>query len=195
MKTSCSTATSTQILSGLNQGCWTDLYFAADFQKGHAMTGLRVGYAAAPDWLIGPMINLQSHLTSGGCVVGQAAATMALMKAEAFPAQCVQAYERRRRLGLEILQRSDRISVFPSQGAFYFWIDVSGLIGNRSPGGHTMMSDIEVAESLLESGLAVVPGSAFGLSPYLRMSFAAADDLVRTGCERLITFCHDCIAG
>lgn len=181
-------------IAGADPGLLDRSVLCSGFSKGHAMTGLRVGYAAAPNWLIEPMINLQSHLTSGGCVVGQAAATMALLKAETFPAQCVQAYERRRREGLGILQQSDLISVFPSQGAFYFWIDVSGLIGIRSPEGHTMMSDIDVAESLLESGLAVVPGSAFGLSPYLRMSFAAADNLVRRGCERLIAFCHDCVA-
>ncbi|MBX5137673.1 pyridoxal phosphate-dependent aminotransferase [Rhizobium lentis] len=162
------------------------------FSKGHAMTGLRVGYAVGPEWLIKPMIDLQSHLTSGGCVVGQAASTAALREAADFPAQCVKTYSRRRGLGLGILKDSDRITVVPPQGAFYFWIDISRLLGMRSPTGSAMLTDTEVADALLEAGLALVPGSAFGLSPYLRMSFAAADEVIEEGCWRLVKFCNEC---
>jgi aspartate aminotransferase len=159
------------------------------FSKGHAMTGLRVGYAAGPEWLIQPMANLQSHLTSGGCVVGQSAAAAALNMAADFPDECTRTYARRRALGLAILQHCKGITVSPPAGAFYLWIGVAGLIGRRSPTGRFLNSDADVAEALLDFGLAVVPGVAFGATPFLRVSFAASDEKVIDGCKHLVGFC------
>lgn len=163
------------------------------FSKGQAMTGLRVGYAAGPAWLIDAMLNLQSHLTSGGCVVGQTVAAGALEKAQDFPEDCRNVYARRRADGIRIMAQTNRLSVRPPDGAFYFWVNVSRLIGGASPNGKRMDSDSAVAEELLNvAGVAVAPSSAFGSVDHIRISFAAEDGLVRKGCERLVAFANSC---
>lgn len=163
------------------------------FSKGHAMTGLRVGYAWGPSWLIRPMTKVQSHLTSGGCVVGQHAAAHALAAAADFPGECRALYARRRKRGLAALASTNRLDVLRPDGAFYFWIGVERLLGGMSPGGHRLGTDEDVCDALLtDAGLAVVPGTAFGTAKYLRMSFAAADDTVLEGCRRLVQFAQSC---
>jgi aspartate aminotransferase len=163
------------------------------FSKGHAMTGLRVGYARAPSWLIEPMTKLQSHMTAGGCVVGQHAAAQALVAARDFPSDCRTIYSRRRALGLHILAGSNRLTVTPPAGAFYFWIGIEDLLNTASPTGRQLMSDSDISEALLsDNGLALVPGSAFGTRGYLRMSFAASDEIVSEGCRRLTQFAQTC---
>jgi aspartate aminotransferase len=88
------------------------------FSKGQAMTGLRVGYASGPQWLISAMIKLQSHVTSGGCVVGQGAAVTALRQGGAFMSERLKVYAGRRELLLRILEDAPRIAIRPPDGAF-----------------------------------------------------------------------------
>lgn len=163
------------------------------FSKGHAMTGLRVGYAAGPQWLVAAMIKLQSHLTSGGCVVGQAAAVTALREAEEFPRERLAVYARRRGRMLELLAQMPLLKVRPPEGAFYAWINLGDIIGARSGGGRSICSDADFAEALLvEAGLAAVPGSAFGAPGHLRISFATSDSLLEDGLRRLVSFARSC---
>jgi aspartate aminotransferase len=163
------------------------------FSKGQAMTGLRVGYAAGPHWLIKAMTRLQSHLTSGGCVVGQAAAVAALTEAQQFPAERLEVYARRRDLMCELLGQCPALEVKMPDGAFYGWIGIASLIGRTTPGGTAIESDQRFAEALLtEAGLAAVPGSAFGAPGYLRLSFATLDEVLAEGCMRLVAFASAC---
>jgi aspartate aminotransferase len=163
------------------------------FSKGHAMTGLRVGYASGPRWLIEPMTRIQSHMTSGGCVVGQAAAAAALLDAPEFPSECRDTYARRREAGGRILVGCKKLAVTIPDGAFYFWIGISPLLGSMSPGGQLMTCSTAVSGAALsEAMIALMPGSAFGTDGYLRMSFAAADDVVEAGCRRLAQFADGC---
>lgn len=163
------------------------------FSKGHAMTGFRVGYAAGPQWLVSAMVRLQSHLTSGGCVVGQAAAVTALLESEEFPRERLDVYAQRRARMVELVSETPLLRLRPPEGAFYGWIGLQELLGGRSGGGTSIDSDVDFAEALLvENGLAAVPGSAFGAPGYLRLSFATAEDLLEQGLHRLVSFARSC---
>ncbi|MCC6006076.1 MAG: aminotransferase class I/II-fold pyridoxal phosphate-dependent enzyme, partial [Rhodobacteraceae bacterium] len=77
------------------------------------------------------------------------------------------------------------------EGAFYVFPDISGTLGRRSPAGRHIATDTDFCESLLdEAGVALVPGAAFGLSPHLRLSYAADDDTLARACARVADFCN-----
>jgi aspartate aminotransferase len=154
--------------------------------KAYAMTGWRIGYAAGPADLIKAMAKIQSQSTSNPCSISQAAAVAALTGPQDFIATAGKEYSARRNAMLEGLKAVPGIRVRPPEGAFYAFIDCSDLIGRRTPDGTVLTDDAAIAEHVLEAaGLAVVPGAAFGLSPYIRMSFAISQDMVETACARL----------
>ena len=156
--------------------------------KTYAMTGWRIGYAAGPADVIGAMATLQSQSTSNACSVSQAAAVEALNGDQQFVKDSVQVYQERRDRCLDLLNGIDGLSCRKPDGAFYLYVNCSGLLGKTTPQGQRLDSDYDVVMYLLESqGVTVVAGTAYGLAPFFRMSIATALDTLEQGCSRIAT--------
>lgn len=154
--------------------------------KSYAMTGWRIGYATGERTLIGAINKLQSQSSSCPASVSQAAAAEALTGDQSFVSDAVATYRGRRDLVCGLLGAIDGLSVVPPQGAFYAYVDCSGLIGRRTPSGTVLETDADVVMYLLdEAHVATIQGSAYGLSPYFRISFATSDAQLRAGAERI----------
>ena len=158
--------------------------------KAYAMTGWRIGYAAGPVMLIKAMATIQSQSTSNPSSISQHAALEALTGPQDFLAPNRKLFEGRRDLVVSMLNQAPGIRCPKPEGAFYVYPDISGCIGKSTPAG-TMISNDEVfATALLEeTGVAVVFGAAFGLSPNFRVSYATSDTVLTEACLRIQRFC------
>ncbi|MXU65696.1 pyridoxal phosphate-dependent aminotransferase [Oceanomicrobium pacificus] len=158
--------------------------------KAYAMTGWRIGYAAGPVDLIAAMRKIQSQSTSNPCSVSQWAAVEALNGPQDYIAESRQAFARRRDLVVGMLNDADGITCPTPEGAFYVYPSIAGCIGKESAGGTRIDTDEDFATALLEeTGVAVVFGGAFGLSPNFRVSYATSDEALTDACTRIQTFC------
>ena len=159
--------------------------------KAYAMTGWRIGYAAGPVALIKAMATLQSQSTSNPCSIAQWAALEALNGPQDFLIPFREAFQRRRNLVVEMLNAAHGITCPKPEGAFYVYPDISGCLGKTSAGGTLIEDDETFAKTLLkETGVAVVFGAAFGLSPNFRVSYATSDEALKEACTRIQTFCN-----
>ncbi|MEQ6247371.1 pyridoxal phosphate-dependent aminotransferase [Sulfitobacter sp. HNIBRBA3233] len=160
--------------------------------KAYAMTGWRIGYAAGPKELIGAMRKVQSQSTSNPCTISQWAAVEALNGTQEFIAPNNEMFVRRRNLVVEALNAIDGVTCPVPEGAFYVYPSIAGLIGKTSKSGTRIDSDEAFATALLEeTGVAVVFGAAFGLSPNFRISYATSDAALTEACARITAFCTD----
>ena len=158
--------------------------------KAYCMTGWRIGYGAGPKELIAVMSKIQSQTTSGASSIGQWAGVEALEGDQAFIEDNVAVFEKRRDLGVSILNQADGLSCNSPNGAFYLYVDCGGTIGKRTPDGSAIKNDGDFARYLLENEeVAVVHGEAFGLSPYFRISYALATDRLEEACLRIQRAC------
>lgn len=154
--------------------------------KAYAMTGWRIGYAAGPAPLIEVMAKIQSQSTSNPCSVSQAAAIAALSGPQDFVAVAKAEYLSRRDTVFEALEGIPELRARKPDGAFYAFVECSELVGRKTPDGKSLSDDAAIASFFLEEAhVAVVPGAAFGLSPYFRMSFAASLSELEEACTRL----------
>ncbi len=158
--------------------------------KAYAMTGWRIGYAAGPKPLIDAMRKIQSQSTSNPCTISQWAAVEALNGPHDFIATNNAVFKRRRDMVVEMLSAVDGITCPTPEGAFYVYPSIAGLIGKTSAAGTKITDDEAFATALLEeTGVAVVFGAAFGLSPNFRVSYATSDDALKEACSRIQRFC------
>ena len=158
--------------------------------KAYAMTGWRIGYAAGPKPLIDAMRKVQSQSTSNPCTISQWAAVEALNGPHDFIAPNNAMFARRRDLVVTALNAIDGITCPNPEGAFYVYPSIAGLIGRRTPAGTVITDDEVFARALLEdTGVAVVFGAAFGLSPNFRISYATSDAALAEACARIQRFC------
>ncbi|MDG1471491.1 aminotransferase class I/II-fold pyridoxal phosphate-dependent enzyme [Pseudosulfitobacter sp. SM2401] len=158
--------------------------------KAYAMTGWRIGYAAGPEKLIAAMRKVQSQSTSNPCSISQYAAVEALNGTHDFVPVNNKVFQRRRDLVVKMLNDADGISCPTPDGAFYVYPSIAELIGKTSAKGTTISDDETFAAALLEeTGVAVVFGAAFGLSPNFRVSYATSDEALLEACTRIQTFC------
>tara|TARA_R110001599_G_scaffold232506_3_gene431717 strand:- start:1311 stop:2513 length:1203 start_codon:yes stop_codon:yes gene_type:complete len=154
--------------------------------KAYAMTGWRLGYAAGPEKLIKVMAKIQSQSTSNPCSISQAAAIAALNGPQDFLASAMTEYSQRREVLFDALDNIPGLHARKPNGAFYAFVECSNIIGRKTAEGITIYDDEALASYFLEEAhVAVVPGSAFGLSPYFRMSFAAPLNELKEACKRL----------
>ena len=154
--------------------------------KSYAMTGWRIGYAAGPADIIAAMDMLQSQSTSGACSVSQAAALAALRGPTDFMHDWVKTYRERRDTALRLLNEIPGISCGAPGGAFYLYVNCGGLVGKSTPEGKRIDTDLDVVLHLLESaGVSLIAGTAYGMSPYFRMSIATGIDVIEDGCHRI----------
>ena len=158
--------------------------------KAYAMTGWRIGYAGGPVALIKAMATIQSQSTSNPCSVSQYAALEALTGTQDFLAPNRALFQRRRDLVVSMLNAAQGVTCPTPEGAFYVYPDISGCIGKTSAGGAKITDDEAFATALLEeTGVAVVFGAAFGLSPNFRVSYATSETVLEEACRRIQTFC------
>ncbi|MEO1790326.1 MAG: pyridoxal phosphate-dependent aminotransferase [Pseudomonadota bacterium] len=158
--------------------------------KAYAMTGWRIGYAAGPQVLIDGMRKVQSQSTTNPCSISQWAAVEALNGSQEDLVPNAALFQRRRDMVVEMLNAAEGVSCPVPQGAFYVYPSIAGCIGKTSAAGTVIGDDEAFSRALLEeTGVAVVFGAAFGLSPHFRVSYAAADDVLRDACARIQAFC------
>ena len=158
--------------------------------KAYAMTGWRLGYAAGPEALIRAMAKVQSQSTSNPCSISQWAAVEALNGPQDYIAMSRAAFQRRRDLVVAMLNAAPGITCPTPEGAFYVYPSIAGCIGKASPAGTLLANDAVFATALLEeTGVAVVFGAAFGLSPNFRVSYATSEAALTEACTRIQRFC------
>jgi aspartate aminotransferase len=158
--------------------------------KSYAMTGWRIGYAGGPVHLIKAMGTIQSQSTSNPSSVSQYAALEALTGPQDFLAPNRAMFQKRRDLVVSMLNAAKGITCPKPEGAFYVYPDISGCIGKTTPTGKKIANDEDFATYLLEdTGVAVVFGAAFGLSPNFRVSYATSDAILLDACTRIQNFC------
>ncbi|MCD5972466.1 Aminotransferase, s I/II [Pseudomonas savastanoi pv. glycinea] len=159
--------------------------------KAYAMTGWRIGYAGGPLLLIKAMDKLMSQSIGGASAVSQAAAVAALEEGGSFVEEAARVFGERRNLIIELLNDVPGLKCLDIEGAFYAYPNCGGLIGKRTPDGVVLQSDLDVRNYLLESAnVAVLDGAAYGLSPYLRLSFATSTEIITEGCRRMKEACQ-----
>jgi aspartate aminotransferase len=158
--------------------------------KAYAMTGWRMGYAGGPEQLIGAMRKVQSQTTSNPSSISQWAAVAALEGPQDYIGESKVAFQRRRDLVCSMLNQAQGITCPVPEGAFYVYPSVAGCIGKTAPSGQVIETDEDFVTELLEAeGVAVVHGSAFGLSPNFRASYATSDEALEEACTRIQRFC------
>lgn len=161
--------------------------------KAYAMTGWRIGYGAGPASLIKAMAIVQSQSTSCPSSVSQAAAIAALNGPQHRVREFASSFEQRRNLVVDALNAIPGIRCRPPKGTFYAYASCSGLIGAKARSGKVISSDSDLADYLLDYGVALVPGSCFGLSPYFRISFASSTAELHEAFERMRIACTDLV--
>jgi aspartate aminotransferase len=154
------------------------------------MTGWRIGYAGGPAPLIKAMATIQSQSTSNPSSISQAAAAAALNGPQDFIPRNNTAFKKRRDLVVEMLNQAPGIRCPRPEGAFYVFPSCAGTIGKTTPQGKVIKTDEDFVTYLLEAeGVAVVQGSAFGLAPYFRISYATSDAVLKDACTRIQRAC------
>ena len=159
--------------------------------KTYAMTGWRIGFCGGPRDLIKAMFNMQGQLTAGVSTVGQAAAAAALDGPQDLVKERAAIYKARRDMVVEMLNAAPGIACHKPEGAFYVFPNIAGCLGKTSAGGRRIATDADFALALIEEKhVAVVHGAAYGMSPYLRISYATETEKLREACARIQDFCR-----
>nr|WP_271600174.1 pyridoxal phosphate-dependent aminotransferase [Bradyrhizobium sp. CCBAU 45384] len=158
--------------------------------KADAMTGWRVGYGAGPVALIKAMNIIQGQTSSHTSSISQHAAVAALSGGRQHVQEFASAFLKRRDLVLQKLKQAEGLSCRAPDGAFYVFPSCAGVIGKRTPGGRVIETDTDFAMYLLDAfSVAVVPGSGFMASPYIRISYASSTEDLTRACDRIIAAC------
>ncbi len=158
--------------------------------KAYAMTGWRIGYAAGPEKLIRAMDMIQGQQTSGACSIAQWAAVEALDGPQDFISESRKVFEGRRDLVVFMLNQAQYLSAHRPEGAFYLYPSCAEALGKTSERGRKIESDVDFVTALLEEqGVAVVQGSAFGMGPNFRVSYATSNEALAKACGKIQAFC------
>ncbi|MGO4338787.1 pyridoxal phosphate-dependent aminotransferase [Labrys sp. KB_33_2] len=159
--------------------------------KAYSMTGWRIGYAAGPEALIKAMDMIQGQQTSGACTIAQWAAVEALNGTQDFIPERRKIFEGRRDLIVGMLNQAKGIQCPTPEGAFYVYPSCAGTIGKKAPSGKVIETDEDFVSELLQAeGVAVVHGSAFGLGPNFRISYATSTEALEEAGRRIQRFCN-----
>jgi aspartate aminotransferase len=158
--------------------------------KAYCMTGWRIGYGAGPQKLITAMTTVQSQSTSNASSISQAASVAALNGPTDFIPKNNAVFRQRRDLIVSMLNQARGLKCHRPEGAFYVYPSCAGVIGKKTPDGKTISDDTDFVNYLLEAeGLSVVQGSAFGMGPNFRISYATATDLLEEAGRRIQRAC------
>jgi aspartate aminotransferase len=158
--------------------------------KAYSMTGLRIGFAGGPAWLIKVMGKLQSQSTSNPCSIAQAAAAAALTGPQQFLEERNAAFKKRRDMVVAMLNDAPGLNCPVPDGAFYVYPDASGCMGKKTPEGKLIETDEDLIDYFLDNArVAAVHGGAFGLSPAFRISYATSEAVLKEACLRIQQAC------
>ena len=156
--------------------------------KSYAMTGWRLGYCGSTEKIAKLMTNIQSHMTSNVCSITQYAAVEALNGPQDKVKEMISEFERRRNYMAKTLEGMNSLSIIKPQGAFYIMINIDECLG-KEINGEKINDSMDFSAKLLESEkVAVIPGKAFGLDNYVRVSYATSMELIEKGLERINKF-------
>ena len=156
--------------------------------KSYAMTGWRIGYCAASEKIAKLMISIQSHVTSNVCSITQYAALEALRGPQDEITKMINEFEKRRNYMINRIESIDNLSIVKPKGAFYIMINIENCLG-KEINGKILNDSMEFCASLLENEkLAVIPGKAFGLNNYIRVSYATSMEAIKEGLNRIESF-------
>ena len=154
--------------------------------KVFSMTGWRIGYGAGDINFIRSMAKLQSQSTTNPCSISQMAAKHALETDKDFLTEWIKKFEQRRDFLLNFFESINGLRPFNPKGAFYLYVSCEGFINKKNNKNQVISNDLDFAEYLLDyAKVAVVPGVAFGKSPYFRLSYATSFDDLKEACERI----------
>lgn len=164
--------------------------------KSSAMTGWRLGYGAGPKDLIKAMNTIQGQTSSHTSSISQYAAIEAIAGDQAYLGDFVSNFRRRRDLVVEKINEAQGLKCRTPDGAFYVFVNCAGVIGKTTPQGKVIETDLDFAMYLLEKfGVAVVPGSGFMASPFIRISYAASIEELQHACGRILAACEHLVNG
>ena len=160
--------------------------------KAYSMTGWRIGYCGGPKKIIDSMRKLQGQSTSNPSSISQWAAVEALNGDQSFLKDWLDSFEMRRNKVVEMINSAKGLSCLKPKGAFYIYPSCEGVIGKKLTSGEEIKNDEDFAMNLLKNkSVGVVHGSAFGLSPYFRISYATSIEKLEEACKRIIDFCDE----
>ena len=175
-------------IASLSEDSYERTIVVNGLSKTYAMTGWRVGYTASSAKLAKVMSNIQSHMTSNVCSISQYAALEALTGPQDSIKMMKSAFEERRNFMMKKLEGINGVRFIKPQGAFYIMVNIECFIG-KSINGITINNSIDFAKTLLEEQkVAVIPGAAFGLENYIRLSYATSMEVIEEGLERIKFF-------
>ncbi|MFL5098661.1 MAG: pyridoxal phosphate-dependent aminotransferase [Xanthobacteraceae bacterium] len=158
--------------------------------KAYCMTGWRIGYAGGPEFLIKAMAALQSQSTTNANAIAQWASVEALNGPQEFIPKHNAIFKERRDLVVSMLNQANGIKCPKPEGAFYVYPSCAGTMGKTAPTGKKLETDEDFVTELLEAeGVAVVQGTAFGLGPAFRISYATSTSALEDACRRIQRFC------
>ena len=168
------------------------IFIVNGVSKSYSMTGWRIGYGAGDKRLIKAMTILQSQSTSNPSSISQIAAIEALNGKQDFIKANALGFQQKRDLALSIFKRTKGLTCYKSEGAFYLFPDCKALFGLRDPKGKVINNSNDLGQYLLENAnVAVVPGIAFGLDGYFRISYATSLAIIKTALERIEAACNE----
>lgn len=175
-------------IASLNEDAYNRTIVINGVSKSYSMTGWRIGYCAGPEKIIKLMSNIQSHFTSNPNTIAQYATLEALTGDQSTIDIMAKAFDKRRKLAMNILDSISDISYIKPHGAFYIMIDISNLIG-KTINSNKITNSLEFSKLLLDiKHVAVIPGSAFGFENYIRISYATSEEKIIEGLTRLKEF-------
>lgn len=175
-------------IASLSEDAFNRTIVINGLSKSYAMTGWRIGYSAAPLEITKLMISIQSHMTSNTNSITQYAAKEALSESQDNIKKMIKEFEKRRNFMIDKINNIDGLTIIKPSGAFYVMINIEKFF-NKDLNGKKITTSLEFSEALLdEEKVAVIPGSAFGLDNYIRVSYATSTELIEKGLTRLATF-------
>lgn len=162
------------------------IFIVNGVSKAYAMTGWRIGYGAGSAEIVKAMTVIQSQSTSNPSSVSQIAALEALTGTQGYIKRNAENFQKKRDLVLSLINQVDGLDCYKSEGAFYLFPSCSGVFGKKTPNGDIISSSNEFATYLLEeANVAIVPGIAFGLEGYFRISYATSEELLEEASKRI----------
>lgn len=175
-------------VASLSEDAYNRTIVINGFSKSYAMTGWRLGYAAGNAEVIKLMTSVQSHVTSNANSIAQYAAVEALNGPKDEIEKMVKKFEERRNLMIDRIKNITGLSVIRPEGAFYVMINLENYLG-KSINENVINNSVDFSRELLEhEKVAVIPGSAFGLDKYIRLSYATSEELILKGLDRIESF-------
>jgi aspartate aminotransferase len=181
-------------IAALDAGIAERVVTANGFSKGYVMTGWRIGFAGGPAEMMKAIKLIVGQLVGSPNAIAQAAAVEALTGDQSFIEENAAIFQERRDIALQALQQSPGLRCHTPEGAFYLFADCSGTIGRKMPDGRIIETDEDFVLGAIEhAGVALVPGSAFGLSPYFRLSYSLDTAQLRIAMDRLRRYCNELI--